>query len=68
MTTSWRRLPFFSQRELGAPALLHAGITACCSLDGGGVALADVHGVCHVLDGALDPHEPWRGIASANPV
>ena len=50
---TWRRLPFFSKRELDAPTLVHAGIAACCSLDDGGIALADVHGVCHVFDTAL---------------
>ena len=47
---AWRRFGFFQQHDLGQPPLLQAGIAACCGLADGGVALADVHGVCHLLD------------------
>ena len=50
---SWRRFAFFQQRELGQPSLFQAGVSACCGLDEGGLALADVHGVVHLLDRGL---------------
>ena len=48
MTTSWRRLTFFTQQSAPAPELLLNSTTSCALADGG-LAVADSSGVCRLL-------------------